>query len=353
MINKRNLIAAAAFIIAIFGGQNFLPAQMTVPATSEADLKDIAAKCQDIAELLWPAASADSQPASQPSAADRVTDLEKQVKGITYTAENIGLIAPLLKSVSKADNLKNRFITLYVGNRIIKPLILARADVVTKAVPELMEFYRGFSKFEDLPVYSADGLKAFKLPDGAGKDDPKAAPILKARRDKLDKDARIKLHNEQVMALNRSIVELMAISGGLDKELIDMFVKAEKAGDSICMEILDWLRLHVRDLSPERSKTYYDEFARLGQELRNKKAKYVNKSVVALKEDDNSTFETKDEYPGFEILTVVDRVCVLARMPALKVPTKQEIDKANGGGKDPGGKDRPRKNPRTQPAKAD
>ena len=260
------------------------------------------------------------------------------LKGVTYDEGSIDALSAVINA-PRADP-----IDLYVANKLLGPLLLAKSDVILKAVPAVKKFDQRVGKYMPLPVYSEENLKPFAYPEGASRE--QKAAVDQRRKEKLDKEKPIQLHNEQVGLLKKTACELMVLAADAneDQELFQTLKKMEAQGLWAYSDIAEIFRSEARRMPEDRAKALYDPcetlWNHLREEMEQKKLAqktYADPGTVVLKPAENSTFTQHEDAPTARLLKLINQLAPMARMPALKDP------KGGGGREAPKPKpDRPR-----------
>jgi hypothetical protein len=255
--------------------------------------------------------------------------LENKIKAVTYDDGSISALVSVL-SVSRKDP-----VDLYVATRLLGPLTMAKPDVVRKAMPSISPICRKLIRYLDFPKLTKQEVDALKLPDASlsvEKTVQAKAELQKRQEAKLAREQPIKLHNEQAYRLEKLFYRLLVLAAdsAADQELIDALFRAEQQGLHTFADIAEMVRAEVANLGEKRAKFYYEGLKRFCSDPRilYKKHRYKDLGKVNLNLQDTSGFDSKEESTGEFLVKVINQIATSAKMPALKVPTKEEIDKA-------------------------
>ena len=254
---------------------------------------------------------------------------------------------PALRKV--LDSTQTDAAGLYVVNRLLRQLAFARRDTIRAALPSVKALHsRAKRSYQPLLDLTERQIKALKQPSDRS---PNARKALAERRaKKVEKEQAVAKHNLMVYVLERRAFQLMLLAqeSDEDKALALALIRAEKERSAIFLTLLDGFASEARKMLGEkgrqRAEKIYGELRPFGLELRmEKKRGYANRGKVQVRDDDASTFERTDVYPGITILKALNRIATAARMPALKVPKEKEIIKYHA---DKAKKARPRRDRR-------
>ena len=227
---KSHALTAAICLLCLNLSVN--PARAQVPAARTEELINIADHAAQVAReyLAGPAKkeSLENWVARRPM--DPI--LESRMKQIWSDHNSIDALAKALKTPHKDPHVK-----LYVANRLIKPLLMAKTEVIRKAMPEITAIHKPSTEYSRLPSYTKSELKRFHRDDKAS---PKEKEKLQERRlEKMRKELLPAFHNEQQARLNKTLYRLMvyADQDQTDRELIEMMVAARPSGAEFVTQI--------------------------------------------------------------------------------------------------------------------
>jgi len=296
-------------------------AQAGVQATGQAALEALAAQIE-VEARAWLAGGDESGEAAW------------KLKAVTYDTESVAVLASLL-SKPREDT-----VDLYVSNHLLRPLLLAKTEVIRKALPVVKDLHGRLAKYRKLPKYSDEQLKAYAEPRKVPGMGPRAlaaivAEVQRRRDEKLAKDRRVKLHNEQVTLLKRNYYRLVMIAADpqADADLLAMLEKAEEDGLWLYAEIVDAIRAETGKMRLSRAERFYAAMKDLWVALRDEKPRtYIDPGTVTLRATANSTVAEHRDAPGKRLLKVINLLATAARKPALIHPK----DKKSSGRRKPG-----------------
>jgi len=264
---------------------------------------------------------------------------DAKLKAIECDDQTVPLLAGALSNTGRKDPQN-----LYVINKLLLPLMMAKSDSVVKIVPAAGEAYRSAGGYQDFPRYSPEELKSYQAPsDSSAASQP--GGVLARQQAKLDKERPIALHNQQLYLLEANYARLLlyADTPQCDDDLLNLLKQTESKGVWTYADILLAIREEARSFSKDRAKKYYDALAKLGAQLRVKKKAYLKPDEGKLIAGDNSNPGAKLDYPGIRFIEALNVVAAKAGEPGYKVPTPAEID--GGGGPRPTGRPSPRPAP--------
>lgn len=252
---------------------------------------------------------------------DSAEGLDRRLRQLAYDDKNVGEVVKVACLVRPDPQ------NLYVANRLLRPLLMAKSATVDAALPALRKFRNGQGSYERLPRYSDKELAALQMPDG--KVDPKAAAnIRNAQSAKLAKDRRVAMHNEQLAAFETLYARLLLMANNkeADREVLDILKENEDDLALVYTKILDVVREESERMEQARAKWFYDELLAMADELRLERKDYLQVDKIKLEPTANSVMATQKDYAGIRLYKAVNVVATLGRCPALKVPTEKQID---------------------------
>ncbi len=252
--------------------------------------------------------------------------IERKLKALAYDAASL---KTLQRTLAKRDP---DAVSVFMAYRLLRPLLNAKQEVIAKALPAAKALRNKFSCYKKPPTYTREQLARLKTP-GGNPDSAEAmrqrAVVEKRREEKLARDRAAAFHNAQVAELDRVCMHLMILSGetAADRELHRLVTKSEEENHWLWYEVLDLLRRESKFISKERAEYWYDELKKWGLEVHLKKDRYLDRGEVKIDPDGNSRFERPVAYTGRQILTTANFVATTARKPAIKVPSRKQIDR--------------------------
>ncbi len=255
---------------------------------------------------------------------------EGKLRSISYDAQTVDLLLAQLSAGRKDP------VNLYVANLLISPLLMAKDEVVAKALPSLLAFRDKAGKYNEMPELSAAQLAALKETDGSatatsGPSTQPSSAASKLQEAKLAKERPLALHNQQLYLLEQNLAVLLLYGNDkkFDQQLLDLLKEAIAQQSWTYTDILSALRQQAGKMGQERAKVFYDALVELGDEHRLDKKVFRKLGMVKLEPADNSVIPQVTEYTGQRLVDAANILASAARQPAHKVPTKAEIDKAN------------------------
>ncbi len=248
---------------------------------------------------------------------------ELSLKGIFFTKPWVPHLAKVLDATTVDAN------GLYVANRLLRQLSFAPRETIRAALPTVKGLHaRAKKTYQSLPRLTEQQVKALKEPTNKSRNAREA--LAERRAKKLEKEKPIAKHNLMVYVLERRTFQLMLLAQNTEQDgaLCESLVDAEKTQSALFLTILEGLAADARKMSQQRAEGIYAELRPFGLERKMEKKKaYFNRGKVELRDDDASTYERTQVYPGLAILKCLNRIATAARMPALKVPKEKDIVK--------------------------
>jgi hypothetical protein len=154
------------------------------------------------------------------------------------------------------------------------------------------------------------------------------------------------LHNQELYTLEVTLARLMLFANTpeADKGLLEMLAKLESDGIWSYTNIVNAIREETESakrMPPERAKVFYEAVAKLANDLRLKKKNYLKPQEIKLSAAEQTVIPGVADYPGIRLTEAVNVIQVRTpkadNLPALNVPTKQEVDGRGGRGGPPQG----------------
>jgi hypothetical protein len=318
------------------------PAQ--VPAARMEELINIADHVAQVAEEYL--AGPDEGESLENWVARRPLDpiLESRMKRIWYDDKSVSALLKAVRTPRKPQE-----VNLYTVNRLLKPLLMAKTEVIRKARPGITAAHKPSTKYSPLPTYTESQLKAFQTNEKAS---PKNRENLQKRRlEKMKKEVALAFHNEQLAKLNETLYKLTVYADqeDTDRELIDTMVDTEKKRQWDYTVILEAIRSEARKMSQGRAERIYVIFKPIWLRLRQQGDKtYEDQTAAKLVITGNSTNTVHKDSAGKRLLKVINQISPIAKMPALQEPKARKTSGKPKPGKPKPGKPRPRPRPKTR-----
>ena len=256
-------------------------------------------------------------------------ELDQKLKGVTYDAESVPpLQAQLL--LRRKDP-----IDLYVANKLLRPMLMAKPEVIKLILPAVMPIQaratvRPFQKFDPAKVQRR------KMPD-YGKQVPSEkvfADLIemeKGRYVKSTQDSLTAGHNTQATMLAVTTAKLLiyASTPEYDGRVVRLLGTQEKSGSTSFLEMLEALRNESDKMDEKRAAEFYDDLRRLAYSLNKTVRSYTDYTKPVIKDEADSHYpqapHAKDLCPAILVTEAANVFAPKANLPALKVPTRQDI----------------------------
>lgn len=265
--------------------------------------------------------------------------LESRMKRIWYDNSSVDALIKAVKTPRKPQ-----VVNLYAVNRLLKPLLMAKTEVIRKALPGITAAHKASTEYSPLPTYTESQLKAFQTNKKASPKDKEK--LQKRRLEKMKKEVALAFHNEQLARLNKTLYELTVYADqeDTDRELIDTMVDVEKKRQWDYTVILEAIRSEARKMNQARAERIYIKFKPIWLHLRQQGDKtYQDPTAAKLVITGNSTNTVHKDSAGKRLLKVINQISPRAKMPALQEPkARKPRDKPKPR------KPRPRPRPRTR-----
>jgi len=265
--------------------------------------------------------------------------VERQMRDLVFDKDSVRPLSTLLRSIKKDDK------GLYVIGRLLRYLSFAKTDVVQAALSSVKSVHSSVRRtYRPFPKFSKAQEKALSLRDYSPRLRTPAimkemATVQKRREAKLAGEKLIAKHNELVYNIEKTCYQLMLLAKDQreDKFLVNTLLLAERRKSSFFVSILDQIAADARKMDRDRAQGFYNALKPHGVRLKMERERsYQHFGKASLSSDRASSFGTVRALPGAHILKTMNRLATPAKLPALKVPTKKEIDafhKKKGKGK--------------------
>lgn len=249
--------------------------------------------------------------------------VDRDLKAVVFDEPSAPLVAAAIRAIKLQQDP-----ALYAADRLLRQVLMAKTEVVLAVLPAVKGVHaqvkNDYRKFEH---YSGGKTAAPALPASAPAGEPRKRPLTH-----LDRDQLVARHNELVHALELKAFQAMMRAGDSrdDDQLVEWMLQEEKRGSLIYEDILGVISTAATKMQQKRAEHLYDVLNRAGDHLRLQPAReYVHPARCKVEASAQSTFETKTANAGVEITTALNRVATAAKRPAIRVPTKKELDEAN------------------------
>jgi len=248
-----------------------------------------------------------------------------KIKSITYDAKNISTLTPLIRSVTS----RSRPESLYVMNRLLRPLLMAKPDVIRKVLPIIGTVHRSAGRYKAIPERLRK-VSRMKAPTRVMSSDAIVAAIAATQvgtGGKGDQVHEIRLWNAEVHLLKMTIYGLIVFAEETrsDRELFAMLQAGESRRLHAFIDICETVKKHVRSLGKTRAIAYHKAFVSLGGRLRAAKGSYVKHYEYRTVKDKLTPVAVND-YPGIRLLTTANLLAPVAGKSAVVVPTPQQVE---------------------------
>jgi len=248
----------------------------------------------------------------------------RMIKGITYDTMNVSTLTPLIRSVTGRSKPES----LYALNRLLRPLVMAKGDVIKKVLPSIKTFHTSAQRYRPIPLRLRK-ISRMVAPMGKATPDALVAAIAATQANNTNHAQlrEIKLWNQELHMFKMTLYELIifADDSRADRDLL-MMLQASLVGKAHAfIDICETVKKHVRTLEKSRAETYHKSFVSFGGQLRAAKDDYVKQYEYKVQKD-LLTPVTVSDYPGIRLLTTANLLASVARKSAVVVPTKEQIE---------------------------
>jgi len=254
---------------------------------------------------------------------DIQAEAEIALKSLWFDESNVGYLTEALKAQPNDPN------GLYVINRLLRQLTFAQTAPIRAALPTVKDLHSKISKtYKPFLNLSKHQIKALKNPSGSGSNARKA--LEQRRKEKVEKEQAIAKHNQMVAILEVRTFKLMLLakSPAEDESLCQWLIKAEKKRSAVFLILVEQFAADARHMSKERGEGIYKLLRPYGVEVKmQNRTGYVDRGRARIRNDDASTYDVRQDYPGIKLLGMLNRVATASRLPALKVPKDKDIKK--------------------------
>ncbi|MFW6132249.1 MAG: hypothetical protein ACOC8F_00015 [Planctomycetota bacterium] len=257
--------------------------------------------------------------------------VDEALEHVTYGADSV---APLRRAMATP---RKEPLDLYVANKLLQPLLRAPSEVVAQVIPSVQTLLAK-SRLTPFPNYPESFLNQLKLP--AKPDMPaeqvmaRVAEIERRRKQKVEKDRKIAMHNAAAARLIRTGGKLLlyADQPRYDTEFVKLIAQQAKQKSRSFAVLLEALKAEVPKLPLRRARVYYGALKELGMRLRFHRFEYRDFTKPHIRVAANSSYgrqrgKPQWRYPGIELLEVVNLLAPKASQPGLNIPSKADVDK--------------------------
>jgi hypothetical protein len=309
MVVRTCTAACLAALFLAFGDPSLVIGAETQPSFSREQIDALIARLRDNGEKWF---------------ADEAVDpaIQRDLKAVTFDEGSV----PVLLGAVRAIRLQKDG-ELYAAERLMRQVLMAKTEVVRGMLPAIKGIHA---------QVRTDYRRFEPYTGGARAAPPASAPCAEGRKrplTRLDRDGIVAKHNELAHALEIKTFQAMLRAGDThdDEQLAEWMLQEEKRGSGVFLDILAAISTAAAaKMDQDRAKRLYDVLNRAGERLRLQAARqYVHPARCKIEENAQSTFETKTANAGVEIVAALNRVATAAKQPAIRAPTKRELDEAN------------------------
>lgn len=248
-----------------------------------------------------------------------------KLKSVTYDNKSVEALVPLIRGVTGRSKPQ----ALFVANRLLRPLLMAKRDPIKKALSTVKQIHRSAGKYKPMPT-NLRKVSKMVVPPKPMSSDAVVAAIAASQKgvgERRQKIRDVKLWNEEVHMLKLALYELLifAEDSREDRELLMMLQRDEQAGLYGFIDICTAVRKHVRSLDRTRAQAYHKGFASLGARLWAKKGRYARHFEFRA-ERGRLKSSWKDEYTGILLLKTANLLAPVAGKPAVVVPSTKRVE---------------------------
>lgn len=247
-----------------------------------------------------------------------------KLKSVTYDPKSVSALTPLIRGVTG----KSKPQDLYVANRLLRPLLMAKRDAIRKAMPTVKKIHSSV-RYKAMPAH-LQKVDKMAAPTGKATSDAVVAAIAASQKgtsERQQKTRDITLWNEEVHTFKLIVYEMIIFAEDKkeDRELLVMLKAGEQAGLYAFIDICETVKKHVRTLDRTRARAYHKGFASLGARLTAKKGRYMRHFEFRVAGNKLVPF-WKDDYAGILLLKTTNLLAPQAGMSAVVVPTPQQVE---------------------------
>ncbi|MHC4982577.1 MAG: tol-pal system YbgF family protein, partial [Planctomycetota bacterium] len=226
-------------------------------------------------------------------------------------------------------------IDLYVANRLLRPMLMAEAEVIQEIVPTAL-LIQSRARFKPFVEFPREKLGRKKLPvhrEEVPEEQflEELAELERGQHRKREMDLAVAKHDTQAAILKVTAAKLLIYANSLphDTRALDMLKAEERAGRATFLTILEEISAEASRMDQKRARGYYDYLKRFGLSLRAAVKNYTDYTKPVILAEANSYFQKapaeKNYCPGITVMETVNIFAPVANLPAVKVPTKAEI----------------------------
>jgi len=253
-----------------------------------------------------------------------------RLKKATYDVTSATALSQYIRSVTSRSTAED----LYVLNRLLRPLLMAKPDAIAKALPTIKTANRGAVRYRPIPEYLRKVDKKITMMTSTSTrrmtPDMVIAAIAASQRgrsEKYQKLQELKRWNTEVHMFKMAVYELLifAEDSRSDTELIMLLQNGEARGLYAFIDICETVKKHVRTLDRKRAQAYHKSFTSLGARLKAKKGTYA-KYYEYRTSGDKLIPVTQADYAGIRLLTTANLLAPVAGKSAVVVPSTKQVD---------------------------
>jgi len=248
-----------------------------------------------------------------------------KLKRVTYDVKSVGALTPLIRGVTGRSKPQD----LYVANRLLRPLLMAKSDAIRRALPTVKQIHRSAGRYKPMPEYlrKVDKMAA---PRGKATSLAVVAAIAASQRglsERQQKAREITLWNEEVHTLKLILYELIVFAADTreDRELLTLLQRSEQAQLYAFIDICETIKKHIRTFDRSRAQAYHKALASLGARLRVRKGRYARHFEYRA-HGGKLTPTWQDDYAGIRLLKAANLLAPTAGKSAVVVPTTKQVD---------------------------
>ncbi len=254
----------------------------------------------------------------------------KKLKAVAYDSESL----PALKA-ALAGTYSKQLVQMYVASKLLEPMLRAKTEVVRQAMPTVRQVHARAGRYKKFRRHSKSALRKYKIPKfkkgvSAQARMNQMAKVLRRRESKRLKELAILQHNHLVHEVEKLHCQLMATANQrqYDELLVRKLIQCEDRKDWFFAEVSDIIARRVAKMDKQRAKFFYDKLDGPARKLRYAKKTYIDRGKAIIRPAANSGFrQVKLQMTGRRLLGLLNALAKRAGMPAVKVPSRSDVDK--------------------------
>ena len=255
-----------------------------------------------------------------------VRAIAKKLKGVTYDEKSAPLLRVRLSKLTRPPE------DLFVANRLIRPLLLAKTSVIRLVLERVERVHGRMGQYLKPMEFTPEQVKRLQLPtyqEDVSADDMMlavaASQELRQRKLRIDNEA--KRNNQEVYELRKTlcVLALLANKTKRDRQLLARLrtLKGQKAW--LLVDLIQLIGQNARSMDEKRAEFFYNTFVRDGVRLRLVSVKLIRPFDITFVPTATSKIVSTFQHPGVLYLQSANLLAPVAKQPAVNVPDSSVV----------------------------